>query len=111
MSDPIRDALERLVKTSDIRDREWHDALRYARLVLSDDSRAALSAQPPALMAWPELPDCPEEWRTGDRKEELETGGYALADTVFARGLRLGYGYARQKLAAMNPNHQPENHQ
>jgi hypothetical protein len=65
-----------------------------------DCDMALYAAPPPARMAWPELPLAPEEWRTRDR-----------ADTVFARGIRLGYGYARQKLAAMNPNHRPENHQ
>jgi hypothetical protein len=54
----------------------------------------------PAPMAWPELPDCPEEWRAED-----------CADTEYVGGLRVGYRYARQKLAAMNPNYQPKNHQ
>jgi hypothetical protein len=61
---------------------------------------ALYAAQPPAPVAWPELPDCPEEWRTGD-----------CANTEYVNGLRVGYRYARQELAAMNPNHQPENHQ
>jgi hypothetical protein len=65
-----------------------------------DCDMALYAAPPPAPMAWPELPDCREEWRTGD-----------CADTEYVGGLRVGYRYARQKLAAMNPNHQPENHQ
>ena len=153
MSDLIRDALERLVNTSEVRDWDtsearnwqWHVAMCYARQVLADTPRAVLGAQPPAdapspapvawcssddflaaaerrqsfsgwrerysdcdmaLYAaqapapavWPELPDCPEEWRTGDR-----------ADTEYVGGLRVGYRYARRKLAAMNPTHQQEN--
>ncbi len=52
----------------------------------------------PSQVAWPELPDCPEEWRTGDR-----------ADTEYVGGLRVGYRNARRELAAMNPTHQQEN--
>lgn len=151
MTDPIRDALERLVNTSEVRDWDtsearnwqWHVAMCYARQVLADTPRAVLGAQPPAdapspapvawcssidflaaaekrqsfsgwrerysdcdmalyaapaPMAWPELPDCPEEWRAED-----------IADTAWARGIRCGWAYARRKLAAMNPNHQQEN--
>lgn len=56
MTDLIRDALERLVNTSEVRDWDtsearnwqWHVAMCYARQVLADTPRAVLGAQPPA---------------------------------------------------------------